>query len=447
MKKLYLHIGMPKTGSSALQVFFAKNRERLYEDGIWYPELNAGIKVEEKPRVFGGNAEIFTTFSMEVEDMGKETRQLFEDTCKKLHDHDKDILLSCERLFTCSAIVYKNLKDRGFDVKIIVYLRRQDLWGESSWNQNIKTGDYTNSCFEFMQLERNDIVYDYYKKLTEIAAAVGKDNVIVSVYESGKGKQEDVFITFLNILGIHNTENYQKDTYQANPSLSANFVEIKRIFNSIPNGVIFMEVMKEILEEGKKYALTNEEIVHAPSFLSREERLAILGKYHEGNTMLAREFLGKDVLFDETIDDSGEYGIDRETIYEDIIKFFGMLFVRQYEEIKRIKDSIYKFVIPEECIGKKTVVYGIDYLGSRLYSQLESEEVCKELVAVDRRWEYLKRWSNVPVVNPETICYEDIDYVMIAVENEKSYEAIKDNLVNTKNLKPQQILRMQLAEK
>lgn len=444
MKKLYLHVGMPKTGTSALQLFFAKNRERLYEDGICYPELDAPVRVEEKPRRFGGNAIDFVVFSREVEDMSKETRQFFEDICKKLQDCDKDILLSYEGLFGCNVKVYKNFKDRGFDVKVIVYLRRQDLWGESAWNQEVKKGDYTNSCFEYVQ--KKDYVCDYYKKLTEIAAVVGKDNIIVSVYESGEGRQEDIFTTFLNILGIHNTENYQKDTYQVNLSLAANFVEIKRIFNSIPNGVTFMESMKEILEEGKKYALANEKTVHAPSFLSKEERLAIIEKYHESNTMLARDFLGRDFLFDETIDDCGEYGIDHETMYQDMIKFFGMLFVRQYEELERIKDTLYKFKIPEECVGKRIVVYGIESLGSRLYRQLESKEICKELVAVDKRWRYLKKFSDVPAVNPETIRYEDIDYVMIAVENEETYEIIKSYLINTKKLKPQQIIRMRLAE-
>ena len=37
-KKLYLHIGMGKTGTTALQDFFAHNRQALGEMGISYPE-------------------------------------------------------------------------------------------------------------------------------------------------------------------------------------------------------------------------------------------------------------------------------------------------------------------------------------------------------------------------------------------------------------------------
>lgn len=443
MKVLYLHIGMPKTGSSALQSFFARNKERLYEDGIWYPELNADLKREEKQKAFGGNAGFLLQYSVDLEDMSKEQRQLFEDTCRKLQNSDKDILLSDERLFWRNTVVYKNLMAQGFDLKVIVYLRRQDLWYESNWNQAVKTKDVAEGCFSYILSHMRDL--DYYKRIKQIAAVVGKDNMLVSSYESGRGT-EDIFTAFLNMLGIHGMENYQKDTYQVNPSLSANFVEIKRIINSIPNGYVFMESVKEILEGGKKYALTNEKTVRAPSFLKREERLAIIEKYHESNTMLAREFLAREALFNETIDDSGKYGIDHETIYEDIIKLFGMALVCQYEEIEKIKDSLYKFEIPGGCVGKRIAVYGIDSLGSKLYRQLESEGTYKELVAIDMRWQYVGKLYNIPVVEPETICFENIDYVMIAVKNEKTYEAIKSYLIEEKKLQAQKIFRMRLSE-
>lgn len=37
MKKIYLHIGTAKTGSSALQAFFYKNAKLLEDNGIYYP--------------------------------------------------------------------------------------------------------------------------------------------------------------------------------------------------------------------------------------------------------------------------------------------------------------------------------------------------------------------------------------------------------------------------
>src|SRR4051812_39408468 len=38
--RLYLHIGMQKTGTSALQYFFHYNRAELAKDGILYPHIS-----------------------------------------------------------------------------------------------------------------------------------------------------------------------------------------------------------------------------------------------------------------------------------------------------------------------------------------------------------------------------------------------------------------------
>ena len=38
MKTLYIHIGMPKAGSTSLQTFFTLNRARLQAHGVDYPD-------------------------------------------------------------------------------------------------------------------------------------------------------------------------------------------------------------------------------------------------------------------------------------------------------------------------------------------------------------------------------------------------------------------------
>ena len=39
MKTLYIHIGTPKTGSSAIQAFLSQNREVLTQKGFCYPKF------------------------------------------------------------------------------------------------------------------------------------------------------------------------------------------------------------------------------------------------------------------------------------------------------------------------------------------------------------------------------------------------------------------------
>lgn len=425
MKKLYLHIGTPKTGTSALQSFFSKNREQLYRDGIWYPNLVAELKVEEKLKIFTGNGVSLKEYAVNLDLMDENKKDFFKGMFEDLHQSEKDILLSDELLYDCDEILYSNLMKAGFDLNVIVFLRRQDLWAESRWNQMVKWGSCADSCYDTAQ----KLNMDYYQKMKKIAEIIGKENLIIRLYQSG---ERDIFEDFLNILEINNIENYQKDKYQANPSLSANYVEMKRILNAIPGSDILMEDAKELLEEGRHYSLTEEKVKNAPAFLKREERIAILDKYCESNTALAQEFFGRDRLFDEITEDGDESGVDINTIYQDIIKFFSMLSVHQYQEVEKLKNHVLKFQIPEECEEKRIVVYGIDRLGNKLYQQIKMEGKSKDIVAVDRRWEMRQAKYEIPVINPENVDYAEQDYVMIAVGNEKTYLAIREYLIGKK---------------
>ncbi len=49
MTKLFLHIGLPKTGSTAIQRFFYLNQEKLQENGILYPRTGRDTSKEYGP--------------------------------------------------------------------------------------------------------------------------------------------------------------------------------------------------------------------------------------------------------------------------------------------------------------------------------------------------------------------------------------------------------------
>jgi hypothetical protein len=53
MPCLFLHIGLPKTGTSALQVFLASNIEALSRNNIEYPWARAVVASEQ--RITSGN--------------------------------------------------------------------------------------------------------------------------------------------------------------------------------------------------------------------------------------------------------------------------------------------------------------------------------------------------------------------------------------------------------
>jgi len=415
------------------------NAEKMYEDGIWYPDLEAPLKIEEKLGLFGGNATFLREYDRNREEIEGEEERYIKKIVDEIISNQKDTLLSSEHLFWCGAKLYQNLKSWGADIKVIVYLRRQDYWGESMWNQAVKKGSYMMSkpCFEYML--DNNAVFDYYARLQEIAEVIGKENIIVRIYEN----TENIFSEFFSIFGIMDLSEYRKDKYQANPSLSANYVEIKRIINGLPDSEIFNDSIKDIWEEGRKYTLSEKKVKNAPLFLSKEERKIILDKYREGNEKIAKEYLNIEKMFSEELPEE-QVGVDTETLYADIIKFFGGLFVYQAKQINELRKKVRKIELPEDYEGKRIVVYGIDQLGKELYEYLKGDSKLEEVIAVDRRWRIVSNKYDITVLNPDIVDYSTIDYIAIGVCDEKTYVAIRDYLISKKQIEERKILRMKL---
>lgn len=213
-------------------------------------------------------------------------------------DNDK-VLISEEGLWVCNATIYKNclsILDAGteFRIKIIVYLRRQDERLESLWNQCIKAGVYSKSCLEFCE-ECKGAEWDYASQLETIADVIGKENMIVKIYDSrcfsdGNGLLED----FMSVFGFEDLSGFQIPKFQVNPSLDRDMIEIAQVANTIAQIQILDNEFRKIKKELTEFRQSSETVMHAPSFLTYEERKRILDKCDEGNRKIGREYFGID---------------------------------------------------------------------------------------------------------------------------------------------------------
>ena len=154
MGNLILHIGIPKTGTTSLQLFLFKNREKLESYGIDYPvfmnqpglpsRARNGIFLDRYARSVACNDKTMSGVSDVEENLARLE--------KALSSHNK-VVLTNEEL---ARPLYRNVR-RGYeydlfwnstariledagatDVTIVVYLRRQDDWAASKWRQDIK---------------------------------------------------------------------------------------------------------------------------------------------------------------------------------------------------------------------------------------------------------------------------------------------------------------------
>lgn len=178
--KLYLHIGMSKAGSSAIQRALFENRALLKERGICYPESgivwgDAHYRINEEIR--RGSPEALR---------------------KALHEciGFNAGVLSCEGFWLFNEEQLDLFKKElcHLDVTVVLYLRYPESYLKSSYRQKIKQ-DYATCSFD-VHAHRISGYLDFSKLLTSWGE---KFKIRARTYEAVK---HDLIADFVHTLGI-----------------------------------------------------------------------------------------------------------------------------------------------------------------------------------------------------------------------------------------------------
>lgn len=153
--KLILHMGMPKTGSTALQYTLARARPRLLEAGVLYPEVASDQTYHHILSLFMVDADEKTapiTYGHMFSDNASKQRALESNwlqICRQVVRHRPEyLILSAEQLFwrfnttssspeTCSAFIQR-LQKLTDDIQVVVYIRQPSQHYLSSTQQRLK---------------------------------------------------------------------------------------------------------------------------------------------------------------------------------------------------------------------------------------------------------------------------------------------------------------------
>ena len=277
--KLIIHAGIHRTGTSSLQDLLASNRKALLQRGILYPgdtknhqQLAWAIKCGEAK-------------SSDV------LRLIQKDT-----DLYKIAILSAE-----DFCIHKNLswlKEVSDQVSTSVhfYLRRQDHWVMSWYNQHIKWPfdkwkSQMSPC-EFLECIDEFYWIDFHKLIQRWESILGRDAVHVSVLE--KGQVEDVTEDFIRHIDS-NMGELPSPAKRANNSMPVHLLEITRHLGL--HGMSSAQRMRLI------GALRN--ALPAPPNLpitvySSDQRNLILERFATSNRQVALERFQREDLFFES---------------------------------------------------------------------------------------------------------------------------------------------------
>jgi hypothetical protein len=297
-KTLYLHLGMDKTGTSALQYFLHSNSaELMREMQLCYPTTGLWNDYSHHPFAFS----LVDLYGYSATDLPGLFRSLGSEIEKS-----ENVLLSSECLFKTplkdSFSVFWQEVSAIFDaVKVIVYVRRQDHWVESRHKHSIISG----SELSLEMLQRPGFC-DYKQFIDRWAELVGRENTTVRAYEKQQYVGGSIFSDFLSVLGLRFDERYRLPARGLNVSLGRDETFFKKLCNEMGFVSAGADGLNRALIERAKVA--REGAPGEVPLLSPVERASLVARYAEVNSAIAKEYMGRDdgVLFMDPLPDPGE---------------------------------------------------------------------------------------------------------------------------------------------
>lgn len=295
-RKCLLHIGAPKTGSTALEKFLTANSAILKQHDWKYPSATL--------RGYGHHDLAFLVTAGYPDwalPQSKSYSQLHGEMAAEIANDDR-IVLSSENFYLQAdpGDVARMLEGWGFpaaSVEIVVYVRRQDEAQISWYNQKVKAQGYAASWAD--SVEECEALWDYAAKLDGWAETFGETNVRVRPYQAGDLQCGDICRDFLALLDIP-ANQFEFAAEEVNTRINRDILEFQRMVNGLPLSPLEKRRFREQL-----MALT-----HATQFsgnfsdapvLARAGREALLARYASSNQQVARRFLGREQLFEQSL--------------------------------------------------------------------------------------------------------------------------------------------------
>lgn len=354
MATVYLHIGLPKTGTTAVQHFLTDNDEALKNHGICFPDF--GLKY---PGIgYRRNARFLV--AAYTDDTGKKDKkrpcQEYDATLDRIAElaksYDK-ILLSDEAIWIDSqnrSDFWPKLKEdfdkRGLPLRIIVYLRRQDAYMQSLYCQKIKAAKTMVHFSDYLQLmQEKNYPLDFSSRIDMLAEIFGKENLIIRVYEKAqyKGEEQNIFSDFLDIFGLSLKDGFEVRQAMHNITLDGNYLEINRILNGLPVPPRDVRTLKNSISEVQATSPFTKSSEKQTLF-KPEEQAAFLEQFAVSNSHVARNYLGRDdgILFYEEVKDLPEYQIDTDELLRDVIMVYGRAVELLEQENQKLQNDLQK---------------------------------------------------------------------------------------------------------
>jgi hypothetical protein len=220
-KRVFLHIGFHKTGTTALQDAFAKNGELLSSSGILFPRgLSNWPSHPELAWSFAGNIFPWQDKAYPVDEVIRFYHELITEA------PEDTIVLSSEEL--CRLNYYPGTVARlsevfaGNDIRVIAYARSPRDFLSSRYRHEVQQGSETQSFADFLSHPDNlDSARFDRRMIAWTSAFPGK--VQLRYYDRRSLINGNIVSDFLNVIGFPDLQvegDYEDTEVQMHPALA-----------------------------------------------------------------------------------------------------------------------------------------------------------------------------------------------------------------------------------
>ncbi|MEM9012515.1 MAG: hypothetical protein AAGE18_14910 [Pseudomonadota bacterium] len=269
MGRLVLHIGMHKTGTSSIQRFLSRNRQLLAAFGIDYttargrdgrrlPKHNDLFRAITAEKDHGAPDPDFGASAGRIAALGARVARI-----------RGTVVVSAEGLSGPDPAFAQALAPlTGLDVRVVVFLRRQDMWVESFYTQMIRNQEVREhrSFADFLADPATRAQLDYAGLLGRWGQVFGRERLAVVAFDG----REPPVAAFLRAAGL--------------PEGLARLPHGRAWLNTMPPP----DALRRLRAANTEDATTPTE---APlGFVSEEERAAFLADYEDTTAQIAAAY-------------------------------------------------------------------------------------------------------------------------------------------------------------
>ena len=276
MTQIVIHIGTPKTGTTAIQNALFAHEEALVDRGILF--LKSG-------RHRAAHNDLSTAIARHGQEHSF-AAALSEEIERVQSEHPAARLLLSSEMFT--LLPPEHFRDAlpqiaPMQKRVVVYLRRQDAYAEAFYKQRLKNGRISLSFHAFLDSEECQIITNYPALLRGWQKCFSDADIVPRVYDRSLFPGGNITSDFAQVLGLEadGLDHNNRDT-NTSPGADAIMVmqavaphfkpaERRRIFKSVKSMNI-----KGFLGKADHF--------------SQEERRLYLSRFSKDNEELRAEF-------------------------------------------------------------------------------------------------------------------------------------------------------------